>query len=215
MEGAVGHRAVAEERDRHAGVAPQLRGRRCTHRDRQAGPHDPVGAEDADRRIGDVHRAPAPAIRALLLGHQLGEHPERVETLREAVTMAAMRGRDHVRRAEWPTRADGRCFLPDRQVDEARHLAVAVQRSHALLEPADHEHPPVHLDEVGVTEHRACIVLIGTNTGVGRGDGRGDRHSNVLRRRCGRDREARGRSPAPAGDSAASSRTRSREAARS
>ncbi len=162
MEGAVGHRAVAEEGDRDGAVAPELRRGRGTDRDRQPGTDDPVGAEDADPRIGDVHRAPAPAVRALVLAHQLGEHAEWVQTLREAVAVAAMGGRDHVVRAEWPARADGRRLLPDRQVHEARHLAVAVQRSDALLEPADHEHPPMHLEEIGVVEHEPCIVLVGT-----------------------------------------------------
>ena len=51
---------------------------------------------------------------------------------------------------ERPARADGGRLLPDRQVHEAGDLAVAVQRGHPLLEAADHEHPPVHLEEVGV-----------------------------------------------------------------
>ena len=106
---------------------------------------------------------PRPRFVPASLRHQLGEHPERVETLREAVAVAAMGRRDHVGRAERPARADGRRLLPDRQVHEARHLAVAVQRGHALLEPADHEHPPMHLEQVGVAEHEPCIVLVGTN----------------------------------------------------
>ena len=51
---------------------------------------------------------------------------------------------------ERPARADGRRLLPDRQVHEARDLAVAVERGDPLLEAADHEHPPVHLEQVGV-----------------------------------------------------------------
>ncbi len=99
VERALGHRAVAEERHRDTAVGSELGRRRCSHRDRQAGGDDPVGAEDADARIGDVHRTPAPAVRALVLGHQLGEHPERVETLGDAVAVAAMGRRDHVGRA--------------------------------------------------------------------------------------------------------------------
>ena len=106
---------------------------------------------------------PRPRFVPCVLGHQLGEHPERVETLRQAVAVAAMGRRDHVGRAERPARAHGRRLLPDRQVHEARDLAVAVQRGHPLLEPADHEHPSVHLEEVGVAEHEPCIVLTGTN----------------------------------------------------
>ncbi len=165
VERTVRHRAVAEERDHDTAVASQLRGGRGTGRDRQARADDSVGAEDPECRIGDVHRTAAPAVRALVLGHQLGEHPERVETLGEAVTMAAMGGRDHVGRAERPAGAHGRRLLPDRQVHEARHLAVAVERGHTLLESADHEHPPVHLEELGVSEHEAVIVTVGTNGG--------------------------------------------------
>ena len=93
---------------------------------------------------------PRPRFVPVVLGHQLGEHPERVEALGEAVAVAAMGRRDHVGRAERPARADGRRLLPDRQVHEAGDLAVAVERGHPLLEAADHEHPPMHLEEVGV-----------------------------------------------------------------
>ena len=109
---------------------------------------------------------PRPRFVPASLRHQLGEHPGRVETLRQAVAVTAMRRRDHVGRAERPARAHGRRLLPDRQVHEARDLAVAVQRRHPLLEPADHEHASMHLDEVGVTEHERCIVLTGTNQGA-------------------------------------------------
>jgi hypothetical protein len=33
-------------------------------------------------------------------------------------------------------------------MDKTRHLAVAVQRGHPLLEAPDEEHTAVHLDEV-------------------------------------------------------------------
>jgi hypothetical protein len=165
VEGAVGYRAVTEKRHRHRAVASQQGCRRGSHRDRQAGRDDAVGAEDPDRRIGDVHRARAPAVRALVLGHELGEHPGRVETFREAVAVATMGRGDHVVRAEWPARADGRRLLSDREVHEPRYLTVAVQRCDAFLEPSDHEHPPMHLEEVGVAEHETCIVLTGTNAG--------------------------------------------------
>ena len=98
MERALRHRAVAEERDRHAPVGTELRRGGGADRDRQARGHDPVGAEDADGRIGDVHRASAAAVRARVLAHQLGEHPERLQALGEAVPVAAMRRRDHIRR---------------------------------------------------------------------------------------------------------------------
>ncbi len=162
MERAVRHRAVAEERHCHTAVVAQLRRGRGPRRDRQTGTDDAVGAEDAERRIGDVHRATAPAVRALVLAHQFREHPEWVETLREAMPVAAMSRRDDVGRLEGPTRADGRRFLSDRQVHEARHFAVAVQHRDALLEAPDDEHPPLHLEELLVSEHEARTVPVGT-----------------------------------------------------
>ena len=45
-----------------------------------------------------------------------------------------------------PAGADGRRLLPDREVDEAGDLAVAVERGHPLLEAADQQHPALHLD---------------------------------------------------------------------
>ena len=138
MERALGRRAVAEERDRHAAVGAELGGGRGAHGDRQAGGDDAVGAEDPEVGVGDVHRAAAPAVRALVLAHQLGEHPERVEALGQAVAVAAVGRRDDVGRAQRPARPDRRGLLSDREVHEAGHLAVAVERGHPLLEPADH-----------------------------------------------------------------------------
>ena len=65
VERALRRRAVAEERHRDAAVGAELGGRRRADRDRHAGGHDPVGAEDPELGIGDVHRAAAAAVRAL------------------------------------------------------------------------------------------------------------------------------------------------------
>ncbi len=75
VEGALRHRAVTEEGHRDAPVAPELRGRGRPRRDRHAGRHDAVGAEDPELRVGDVHGPTPAAVRALVLAHQLGEHP--------------------------------------------------------------------------------------------------------------------------------------------
>ena len=170
VERALCHRAIAEERHHHAVISPQLGRGGGAHRDREAGGHDPVGAEDADPGIGDVHRAAASAIRTRVLRHELGEHPRRVETLRQAVAVPAMRRCDHVGGRERPARTHRGRFLSDGQVHEAGDLAVAVQRGDPLLEPTDQQHPPVHLDEIGLRERRSgrstvvhvrCIVPLG------------------------------------------------------
>ena len=155
VEGALRRRAVAEEGHRHAAVGPQLRRRRRPHRDRQARGHDAVGAEDPELRVGDVHGAAAAAVGALVLAHQLGEHPGRVQALGQAVAVAAVGRGDDVGGPKRPARADGRRLLPDREVDEAGDLAVAVERGHPLLEAADQQHPAVHLEEVGRREARS------------------------------------------------------------
>ena len=161
MERALGRRAVAEERDRHPAVISELRRGGGTDRDRHPSGDDAVGPEDPDVGVGDVHRSAPPSVGAFVLAHQLGEHPERLEALGQAVTVAPVGGGDDVSRPQWPAGADGRSLLTDREVDEAGHLAVAVQRRHALLEAADEHHAPVHLDEVG-GGHGLGTVLIGT-----------------------------------------------------
>jgi hypothetical protein len=83
--------AIAEERDRHAAVGPQLRRGSCADGDRQPGGHDPVGAEDAELGIRDVHGAPAGAVRPFRFRHQLGEHPQWIQAFGQAVPVAAVR----------------------------------------------------------------------------------------------------------------------------
>jgi len=88
----------------------------------------PFGAEDAQVRVGDVHRpAQGPcssrwpgASSSAIIGS--GARP-----LGEAVAVAAVVGRDHVRRGQRPAGADRGRLLADRQVDEAWHLAGAVE----------------------------------------------------------------------------------------
>ena len=152
MERALRRRAVAEERHGDPVVAAQLRCGPRSHRDGQARGHDPICAEDPEFRVGDVHGTTAAAVRPLVLGHQLGEHPERVHALGEAVAVATVGRRDDIGRAQWPARAHRRRLLPDREVHEAGHLTVPIERGHPLFETADEQHPAVHLDELDVRE---------------------------------------------------------------
>src|SRR5436305_4558898 len=91
-----------------------------------------------------------------------------------------MCGRDDVGWPQRPAAADRRRLLPDRQVHEARHLAVAVEPRDAFLEAADEQHAPVHLDQVGAAHGHACTVTTGTRpAGAERG-----RRSRALVGRC-------------------------------
>ena len=90
--------------------------------------------------------------------------PERIEALGQAVPVAAVGRGDDVGRRERPAGADGRRLLADREMDEAGYLAVAVEPRHPLLEAPDHQHPPMHLEEVGECPAvMPCTVLIGLN----------------------------------------------------
>ena len=166
VEGAVRDRAVAEERDRDA----------C--RRAAAAPRSRRPPRSADR-----HRRSRWRRRCRSSGSAMCIDPPRPRLVPSSLPISSANipsgSRPFARQWPWPrcvdvitsvaaerpARADRRCLLPDREVHEARHLAVAVQRGHPLLEPADHEHPPLHLDEVGVAEHELCIVLTGTIRG--------------------------------------------------
>ena len=174
VEGALCHGAVTEERHGHAAVGAQLRCRRRPRRDRHAGGNNAVGPEDADPRVGDVHGAAAAAVRALVLAHQLREHPGRLQALGQTVAVAAVGRGDHVRRAQGPAGTDGGGLLPGGEVDEAGDLTVPVERGHAFLEAADQQHPALHLHEVhrreiggsrAIDGHQTCTVLVGTTRG--------------------------------------------------
>ena len=121
VERALRDGAVAEERDRDA----------C--RRRAAAPRSPRRRRSAGRRRRCRWRRrcrasgsamciepPRPAVGAVVLGHQLGEHAERVEALGQAVAVAAVGRGDDVGRPERPARADRGRLLADRQVHEAR-----------------------------------------------------------------------------------------------
>ena len=97
--------------------------------------------------------------------------PGRIQTLGQAVTMTAMGRGDDVRGTQGPAGSDGRRLLPGGEMDEAGDLAVAVERRHALLEAANHEHAALHLGQIdhgipgeggGTVGHQTCTVLVGT-----------------------------------------------------
>ena len=151
VERALGHRAVTEERDGDAAVRPQLRRRRRAGGDRHTGGDDAGRPEDSERGVGDVHGTATPAVGALLLAHQLREHPGRIEALGQTVPVATMRRGDDVGGASAantpPRSAVASC--PGREVDETGDLVVGGRGGADLfLEAADHQHPALHLHEV-------------------------------------------------------------------
>ena len=161
VERALRRRPVAEEGHGDAAISSQLGCGGGAHGDRRPGGDDPVGPEDADPRVGDVHRTAPAAVRTPVLAHQLAEHPERVEALGQAVPVAPMGRGDHVIGSEGPARTHGGGLLSGGEVDEAGDLAVAVERRHPLLEATDHQHAAVHLDELGGRAPRSGGKAVG------------------------------------------------------
>ncbi len=171
MERALCRRAVTEEGDGDAVPSADLRRRGRTDGDGQPGRHDPVGAEDPEGRVGDVHRAAATSVGAIGPAHELGEHPERIQTFGQAVPVSAMGGRDDVVGSQRPAGADRRRFLSDGEVHEAGNEAVAVEVGDALLEAPNAQHALLHFQQVGARRDRrklrwrsspTCTVLTGT-----------------------------------------------------
>ena len=92
---AVGVGAVAGEAAHHAVVAEVAAGQGRAGGDRHAAADDGVGAEMADGKVGDVHRAAAAATIAFVLAEQLADRPvdmlfeRRLDQLLAAVGAAA------------------------------------------------------------------------------------------------------------------------------
>ena len=190
------------------------RGRRAD-RDREAGGHDAVGAEDPDasgRRCASSRPGPGSCPRPCAISSAnipSGSRPlARQWPWPRWVEVMTSVGRER------PARADRRRLLPDREVDEAGHLAVAVQRGDPLLEAADHQHPAVHLERGrpsrgGGQRPTSMAVYCTGRYKTGKADGGADRHPRVVPRRRRRARASGWCSPAPAAASAGCSPTRS------
>jgi hypothetical protein len=144
VEGPRRDRALAGERhgDR-AGAASSGR-QTGADRDRQPRADDPVGTEDAEARVGDVHRAPLAVAGSGGAAEKLRHHRHRVGSLGQAVAVPAVRRGDVVVLLE--RRADPAChrLLTDRDVDEAGDVAIAELARDAGLERPD----PGHLTQV-------------------------------------------------------------------
>ena len=92
----------------------------------------PFSAEQAEsERVRSLAISLAPGTEALLASDDLS-------VVRRIISETAMN--------QSLTRC--RILLPDGQVDETGHLAVAIQDGHPLLEATDQQHPPIHLDQV-------------------------------------------------------------------
>lgn len=177
-KGAAVDRAIAEEADGDvvARLQQLLRMRRADG-DRQPCRHHAVGAEHADREIGDVHRTALAAVEARGLAEQLAHHPRQVGALGQRVAVAAMGGGEVVARAQMGADAGRHRLLPGGQVQRSAHpggarglLAIGAHATLAgrlggILERADAHHDAVQ--RLGGTAGCARVHLVSGTRGMG------------------------------------------------
>ena len=108
--------------------------------DRQTSSDDPVGAQHADRKIGDVHGTALAAAAAALAPEQLQHHGLGIRTLGDGVAVTAVGGGDLVVEREIGANAGGDRLLTDREMDRAADQAVLLRRLGRLLEGTDALH---------------------------------------------------------------------------
>ena len=143
--------------------------------DRDAAGDDAVGAEHADREIGDVHRAALALAITGLPAVELGHHAVQIGALGDAMAMAAMGRDDAVGPGQCRADADRDRFLADIAMHDAVDLAGEVIGRGALLEMADRQHPAQHLalllgwqvrrDTLGHRRHPSGPVLVSVMMG--------------------------------------------------
>jgi hypothetical protein len=151
VEGALGHRAVAEEARGHPRAPGQCVGQGEAHGDGQAGPDDGVTAIEAPPGVEDVHGAAASAAAAVGLAVHLGHEHAGGHPAHQRLAVFAVRGHDGVVRREGLHGPDRDGLLADVEMEKPPDLAQGVELGGLLLEAADQEH--LAQEPVGVVRH--------------------------------------------------------------
>jgi len=159
VPGALVGGAVAAEEDADGAVALVLGGEGGAHGDGGAAGDDAVGAEDAEVEVGDVHRAALAVAVAGGAAVKLGEHAAHVAALGDAVAVAAVGAGDGVGRLQLGADAGGDRLLADIEVNGAGDLRLLGQAAGRLLELADLDHRPEHVEQqLGVEVHPSVLL---------------------------------------------------------
>ena len=157
-----------------APLPADLMGKSAADRERQAGADDAVGAEHADRHVGDVHRAAATFADAFGAAHDLQEEAIERNALGNGVAVAAVVRGESVVAPQRRHDARRDRLLADRKMNEARDLAVGEQLREPRLGLADHAHRAVQREQRGqirrqVRAHLArsipVEIVIGAHSG--------------------------------------------------
>ena len=137
-------------------------------RDRATVCDNAVRTEHTDREVGDMHRPALAIAGAAHTSEQFEHHRARICTLRDGMTVTTMIAGQQIVVAQIRTDANRNGFLADVLMHRAAHLAGVKRLARRLLEGADHQHLPEHLDDT-----RRLIGQIA-----------GHRHSPSTRCRC-------------------------------
>ena len=137
VKGAVIHRTIAKKSHRHLVGAARARAQAQADRGRQPAADEAIRAEQARVELIEVHAAASAAAAAARAAIELGQHFLRRHPLGQRVAVAAVGAGHPVVAPQVGTNADGRGFFADVEVDEARHLALAVDVLGRELEAAN------------------------------------------------------------------------------
>ena len=112
-----------------------------------AGRDNPVGAEQADRAVVEMHRPTAPAAAAVGLAEEFGHQQVRVHPLGQRMAVTTVGRGDPVARPQQRTGADRDRFLADVEMQEAGRLALTAGNLGRGFEPAQQHHAAVKREQ--------------------------------------------------------------------
>ena len=148
MEGALVHRAVAEEHERDALLLLVLDGEADARRHDELAADDGLAAEQVVLVAPHVHRAALALADAGGLAEQFGHHGLRLHALEDGVAVLAVGAEDVVFGLERGEGADAVGLLADVEVEEAADLAEGIFLGGLLLEAAQQHHLLVHVQQL-------------------------------------------------------------------
>ena len=145
MEGAVVHRAIAEERNRNAIGPQQFEAIACAGCLQDARTHDAAGAHQPDLGRKQVHGSAAAAGAAGPAAEQFRDELADGQSFRERVPVSPVRAEDGIIGTKVRAHAGGDCFLADISVAGAMNQSARVTSRELLLRRADQLHRAVQI----------------------------------------------------------------------
>src|SRR5580693_2008286 len=146
VEHALAERALAEETYCDPAVAKALGRKCCSRRNTCAAAYDRIRSKVAGRRVCNVHGTALALAVPGLLTQQFGEHLIGGGTLRQTMSMTAMRAGDVVGGLERFTYADRDRLFTDVQMRQTGHQCPGVEFVDLGFKLPDRNHLPVHAE---------------------------------------------------------------------